>query len=458
MDKGAPSVASCSYHLDRSVHHRTLLAGLTTGCQFSLPDDELVTHDGGLRCIFHLPEQAKARWTSQQREHFREALLSVISEAQENSSLLDLSGVVFPGLIEIGCSENPVSLPRVLFIGCIFTADARIENVVFKDEVYFNGAIFRDQALLSGNTFRRDAHFNDADLGPNIHLSGSRFEANAYFQAARFPSNVWCSKMILAGRGWFQNARFEGIAYLDDCRFGGELDFSADTADDKKTDLPDLTFERSVFADRASFTNRIFSRPTSFASAVFHVAPEFHGCKLHQDTDFSGTRFLDTGKAERSVICDIHPTPVDAARAYRTLKHAMESVRNLDEEMRFFALEQASLRQSPHRSASVTLVSLLYDVTCGYGRNIHRPLILLIVTFAIGAVAQYLLMRGRPDAPNGVGQVLRFTLIQVFEPTALLKRADAPLGAAMLSIALAALCVTLLSLSLIAIRRRFKLG
>ena len=345
MGSNKPPATTCQYQLDRGIHHRTLLAGLTAGCQFDVSQNELHDYAGQRWCMFHLPEAAKAKWEPQLKDKFRVALLSVIRHAQEKSTLLDLSGTVFPGQIEIGSAAEVLVLPRTLLIGCVFTEDARIENVLFAQEVYFDKTIFRGQALMSDNTFRGDAHFNDVDMGPNISLSGGKFEANAYFQSAGFPSNVWCGDISFAGRAWFQNAILGGIVYFNDCRFGGEVDFGVNRPDDTTTAFPEITFEDSVFEDRVSFVNRIFSSSTSFANATFHVAPEFHGCRLHQDTDFSGTLFLDKGDAKRSVICGVAPRPVDAARAYRTLKVAMENARNLEDEARFASLEQASLRK-----------------------------------------------------------------------------------------------------------------
>lgn len=343
---GDPRVSAthndCSFKLDRSTYHRTLLAGLPGGCQFN--GAAVLQHDGRHWCTFHLPLAAKAAWSGQQKTDFNQRVIEIVEKAAKSGTLLDLCGVAFPTAIQFDRKPETLSLPNSLFMHCAFADDIRFENVEFAGWVYFNGSKIRGQALLQQIAYAQEAHFDRVEFGHNAHLGRSTFRGNAYFQGAKFPGNTWCSDITFAGRAWFQEATFGGYSYFERCTFGGEADFSTRQAEDEKLAFPTITFAESIFKDRSCFTNRRFASSTSFAKAVFHIAPEFHGCRFHQDTDLSETTFLDRGNTVRAEICGVEPHPVDAARAYRTLKHAMETLRNADDEARFLALEQESLR------------------------------------------------------------------------------------------------------------------
>ncbi len=332
--------SECCYALDRSVTHRTRLTNLPSGCQFGQLGAPWTDHKGKSWCKFHLPESAKAAWTAKQRNAFGQELLALILDAARKPVSLDSSGVVVPGPFKLGGTKKKLTLPNALLLDCVFMEDLTFENVSFSGWTYFDGTCFRDQALLDGTTYHGEASFNDVDFGPNIHLGNSDFRDNAYFQGAQFPLNTWCSDVTFAGRAWFQEAVFGGITYFERCSFGGDADFGTDHPGDSRLAFPTISFEGSVFKDRVSFTNRRFSNSTRFAGAVFHVAPEFYGCEFHEDTDLSNTTFLDYGRTERSVICSVAPREVDAARAYRTLKRAMERLRDVQNEGRFLALEK----------------------------------------------------------------------------------------------------------------------
>jgi hypothetical protein len=301
-------------------------------------------HDGSPWCKFHLPEAAKKTWTDEQRSGFAKDFVALIHQSAGESLLLDLSGVVVPCELSLGSPTRKLSLPNALFTECVFMEDVEFKNVSFSGWVYFDGTRFCEQALLGGTTYHGETSFDLVDFGPNIHLGESRFQDNAYFQRARFHGNTWCSDVTFVGRAWFQEATFRSFTYFQRCEFGGEADFSTRHPDDPSYAFSTITFQESLFKDRVVFNNRRFSNSTRFTGAVFHIAPEFHGSEIHEDTDFSNTTFLDLGQTERTEICGVYRQEVDAARAYRTLKRAMERLRDGENEARFRTLENDAIR------------------------------------------------------------------------------------------------------------------
>lgn len=350
----ASDASECAHVLDRSRSHKTRLANLPSGCQFGQVGAPWTDYNGMSWCRFHLPEAAKRDWTEKQRNAFGQELQGLILDAARERRLLDLSGVVVPGSFRLGNTRKKLMLPNALLLDCVFMGDVTFENVSFSGWAYFDGTHFCDQALLDGTTYCGEASFNRVDFGPNVHFGNSHFRDNAYFQGARFPLNTWCSDVRFAGRAWFQEAVFGGISYFERCSFGGDADYSTDHPGDPHLAFPTISFEGSTFKDTVSFTNRRFSNRTRFTGAVFHLAPEFYGCQLHEDTDLTNTTFLDQGQAKRSVICGVTPREVDSARAYRTLRRAMEHLRDTENEGRFFALEKEAIRgsKSPHSDTS----------------------------------------------------------------------------------------------------------
>lgn len=111
---------------------------------------------------------------------------------------------------------------------------------------------------------------------------------------------------------------------------------------------------------------RILGIPTKRHHAdktVFLGIPDFHGCKFHQDTSFVGTEFEV-------------PPGNDAARAFRTLKLAMEGLKSSHEEQMFFRLEMEADRPDLPRGRQ--WISRLYWASSNYGHSLLRPFMTLI--------------------------------------------------------------------------------
>jgi hypothetical protein len=153
---------------------------------------------------------------------------------------------------------------------------------------------------------------------------------------------------------------------------------------------------------------------------------------------------------------------VDAARAYRTLKLAMENTRNSDDEVRFFAYEQQCVRVNPNTPMSARVVSWFYEKTSDYGQSIHKPLVFLLGTSLIFFLLNYITLGGHYAGFSRSAYVylismVRFTLRQMVQPFSLIQQESISLFNSALAIVESLLNVIFISLTLVAIRRRFKI-
>lgn len=213
-------------------------------------------------------------------------------------------------------------------------------------------------------------------------------------------------------------------------------------------------FRENVFIGVADFKNRVFQDTVDFSGSTFHKAPRFHNAQLHQDSSFDRVKFLD-------VLSET------AAQDYRVLRLQMENVRARQEEGRFFALEQRSLRKSQKTKLSDRTLSLIYDYISDYGNSIFRPIVWFLVTnLTISTFLAYNL--GLPTNLSGLDmRFLEFSLSQTFNPFAAVRNPEIykpiyqiefSLGIQILSLFQGIINLTLLTCVIIALRRRYRIS
>lgn len=434
----------CAFNLKRGVP----LKGFISGCQFDVPKENLIEFIGEVWCKYHLPvlggdevKSEKANWDDETCNRFNSEIIEWIKTASGSSDILDLSGVVFPAKIDF-------RLPARATFG-INSID--FQHARFCSDVTFGKTVFRSVSNFQNCIFEGDLRCLDARFAGSANFFSAHFQGVVYFQNASL------------GLGIFSNAVFDSTANFNGttgslfnfsgCYFGGNTDFGAL----KETDIPFASFDHASFRSFTNFNNRYFRDRTIFESATFLVAPSFHNCRLHQDTNFSDAEFLDTETG-------------GAARAYRTLKLAMEGHRARDEQANFYALEQQSLRKQPDTSWALKATSMAYEVASDYGRNFHRPLWLLagLTTLVAGAYYRFIPLAGGKISRT---EAFYFAIEQVVRPFSVwsgsyqanishsLQTAleNSPLLIPMLASAQSLLSVGLVALSILALRRRFKM-
>ena len=438
----------CAFHLGDRLRS-------DSGCQFGVSDDRLISFAGRTWCPFHLPLEAegeaseKAAWQHDERkiQAFNGEIFAFVLDAKQRGETADLSGTVFPADISFGSfSGDDDALPPVLFLQASFGGIAR-----------FGGASFGGDAWFAGASFGSIAMFEGANFGGHALFQGASFGVGAWFARANFGRDARFADASFGGHALFQGASFGDAATFVDASFAGRADFSGSAGHEAEAGGQDsffrASFENATFGRRARFSNRRFLDTTSFRKTVFECAPEFHNCVLHQDTDFSGADFQDHRGTDR----------VDAARAYRTLKLAMEQLRNSDDQARFFRHEQRARRLRADTPRALKAISWLYEKTADYGESPVRPLLWLLTAFLVFSALYFLaqsgLGAGAPWQWPEPGATLRFALQQVFLPfRVFIAEPPVALLLGLLGALHSLLNLGLLALFVIALRRKFRLG
>lgn len=466
----------CSFNLDRLQRLGLIgekYSGLGTGCQFNVAEEELYVASPHVKlCKFHVSQQPahQEQWHIDPEE-VNEHLFAFVDTARNAGRIADLSGVQVPGAISFERYTGDMdSLPDVLFVNAVFSGKASFRGTAFSGIANFHGARFLGGADFSGANFSETASFRVSDFQHGVNFDGAEFSAFANFVNATLSGpdrdvTVFSDSKFATGAD-FSGARFiDGADFLD-VQFSGdanftETQFSAATFFVMVTFEKDAlfraarfdslaTFRRATFGGRARFSDLRFVDTTDFSDAIFNVAPEFHGCELHQDTSFAHAEFRDHRGRPHT----------DAARAYRTLKLAMEQVRATREQALFFRHEQRSLRLRSDTPRSIKMISWLYEVTSDYGESPIRPLIGLGATFIVFFLFYFAIQTsGKPVLTwADSGDSLFFTAQQVFVPfRVFLSNPREPLGLILLTALHSILNVGFITLFIIALRRKFRL-
>lgn len=266
-----------------------------------------------------------------------------------------------------------------------FKKDAIFKEFFFSGYARFYDTSFRVDADFSGATFNGDAGFDrvtfnaadecvlpfvdseitvsDAMKRGTTRFNNATFRKTTKFIDAKFRGTTRFNDATFIGKARFDNAKFLGDAWFD-----ANIDQNRDPKDQSGNYFKNASFEKCKFCAEVSFINRRFLTTVSFNYCEFLKPPSFHNSELHQDTNFKGTVFNDTKSRH-------------ADRAYRTLKLAMEKTRARDEQARFYALEQQSIRNQHETASWVKLTSWLYEISSNYGQSALRPLVGLVVIF-----------------------------------------------------------------------------
>jgi hypothetical protein len=260
-----------------------------------------------------------------------------------------------------------------------FSKSASFGKVKFSSYADFKRSDFEDGASFSSAIFESPALFDTASFGNDADFRAATFHGSAEFRGACFGDRPIFRNVRFVGDADFQAAAFGDDISFECAHFSRSADFSASIRPDaEKTRLEfnAITFAGASFLGDATFEGRKFKSTTRFGrprdtqdacAAVFRGIPNFHGCELHQDTDFRDTMFRDDFDAIQGP---------DAARAYRTLKLAMEKAKATREEQQFFRLEMRA--EHPGMRFWPRTISSIYAAVSDYGFSLRRPVIALL--------------------------------------------------------------------------------
>lgn len=310
-----------------------------------------------------------------------------------------------------------VFLTGALFNGATFNKMVSFDNATFEQDAYFIASKFNDGAIFSGAIFKHGAVFNNACFYHIANFNYSKFEAVASFECVEFQFEAH-----------FQGTSFN-IASFDGVLFSKKVDFSGNSFynENKLQTFGRISFSGTHFREQADFSNREFKGSTSFEEfkgqpTQFDVVPLFHNCELHQDTTFIEAIFPLPSKTDKS-----------AARAYNTLRHAMNQQQSTREEQRFLKLELDAERLMA--KDGVRQLYWIYKQIADYGFSVWRPALTLL-TLPILCFGMFYgsltslnhctsLLSHRCQFDVGlIIQTVEFTLLQSLPPLGLDKMSD----------------------------------
>jgi len=273
------------------------------------------------------------------------------------------------GGVEIEFEFNAFWFPgKAGFIEAIFSGYADFGKAIFSGYADFGKAIFSGQADFREATFSEHAYFSKATFSSHAYFPEATFSRYAYFIKATFSGPADFREATFSSRAYFPEATFSEAAYFSEATFSGAADFNKATfsryADFSKAIFSGFAdFREATFSWGAHFINASFESTTYFKYTEFNKPPEFHNVDLHQNTSFYGVKYKNETGNE------------DEARAWRTLKLAMNKIHNHDQELIFFKYEMDAKREvlkAGDQYVSWFLIGL-YGTVSDYGTSIFKP-------------------------------------------------------------------------------------
>ena len=310
-------------------------------------------------------------------------------QAKFNNSIFDANANFKGATFGLSCAFTHTDFRwDVDFSQTTFSSGADFSYVQFGSHAEFEDAHLKGSTLFQSSSFKGPANFVKSKFGDRTDFRTSIFHADADFHGASFGDSLDFGATTFRADCMFQATAYGDRAEFEQTVFFGVADFSASiyASTNDSSHFQVISFASACFKGDVNFEGRKFKSTTRFGRAItpdgkygdmaiFQGIPMFHGCELHQDTDLRETTFQEDFSASRGG---------DAARAYRTLKLAMEKLKATREEQRFFRLEMKA--EHPSLSRGKRGISTLYSLFSDYGFSLWRPIIaLLIFSILFGA-------------------------------------------------------------------------
>ena len=378
---------------------------------------------------------------------------------------------------------------NAIFRYSTFLGDASFEQSTFSGNTVFRGAEFLRNALFDDATFLDRALFDDATVSGEALFANSNFSSTALFRDtifahlasfdhANFSGNASFRDAIFSDDASFHNTTYSGSILFDEATFSGDTDFSwggrigSKAEDVFATEEGDSTkkvrygvselgvlqrfeFSGGFVRGIADFSNRTFKQAADFSRRRFEKPPRFHGADIHQGTKWRNAFFGGTEEE-------------DAEQDYRTLRLAMEKIRDRPQEGVFFALEQRAIRHQAGPWSLRSLISLGYDVFSDYGRSPGRVLAWLAATLMLFLIFYIMIYGQRIDDWPVFYDLVALTLGQVLKPFAVWSveaknlpldlMQDSPRLFKFLATLQSVICLSFIALFVLALRWQFRRG
>ena len=378
-------------------------------------------------CIFHKPNKSE----NEAKEFWRK-FLERFNPKREKIFIEEIGkeveGFVFEDVVDCRGFVFP-KIPKSIdfsFNCAIFNEGADFSNTVFECDAEFINVIFRGFADFRRTIFKQNAYFIRACFGEialfyEAEFKGSKNTTTA-FVSAKFINEADFEYTEFNNRTLFIGAEFKEIANFRLTNFSGE-----------STDFSEVKFKKVVIFSNTKFKENILFIGTEFRDDAMFVGSKFRGVAIFKDdrrkiyAKFLGKlNFLNTS-FENGVNIDLplecFKLPEAEAEACRVQRIWYEKEGNKDKANEMFVRERRALRRAKVRQAkeqldesksiklklkaiwnlfkayaSACIEFLLADLTCEYGTNWKKPIVLWIFTVLILFPLLYLVTKSVPNA------------------------------------------------------------
>jgi len=242
----------------------------------------------------------------------------------------------------------------------------------------FNKSVFHGPAYLGKTTFNGSTDFREAIFNERADFNEAIFSGYASFGEVIFSEHVEFIEVTFSGGASFREVIFGCAVHFSKAKFNGDLFESSKSANFSEAKFNGYAiFSEAAFGKKVDFINVSFKGPVNFKKTKFNIPPKFHNADLHQDTSFHNAIYVKKTGNE------------DDARAWRTLKLAMNKIHNHDQELMFFKYEMDAKRAVLRKSGklfSAWLPVSLYKWSSNYGTSLLKTFSLWVGLWIISAL------------------------------------------------------------------------
>jgi hypothetical protein len=383
---------------------------------------------------------------------------------------LDLTGYIFP-------------LP-VIFCGCTFKGEVRIEGARFESWVNFSDATFEKSLIIKNTEFEGEFDFESGRCHKSLIINDCQFKYKAKFDDLDVSDRFYISKIKFEDDVDLSELGAYGGFILSDCVFDKEVMFSGQFH--KEALFLGNRFDGFVYFSLAHFKAPIILRGNVFKyrptidKIRLSYLPVMPGDKIGAGPPliFGYYRLLTRLKAINDAAANLVAQLVAVAKAedsYPALRQFRLFAQEYDDRrlaLEIYALEQKSRRLwYDHPLSSAFILGLLFQIFSDFGRSIFRPLVGLLIATILSTVAFFLTSNSETCS---IAAKLKFSVLVsannalpflAWPKQSLLARAEAclfsvqdlPLSYGILSISQMMLSLVFLFLTGLAIRNAFKM-
>jgi hypothetical protein len=312
---------------------------------------------------------------------------------------------------------NPLTknyVPYALdLIGYEFDNPLMIDGRIFNMPLLFLFAKFRKWVKVTDAQFGRTIDFTYAQFFDWIAFDNVALSGNAIFGYAKFHTFSDFSKFKVGKIAHFRGVEFVGSTKFSEAKFSGNANFI-----DVKFHLG-ANFSDVEFFENASFSSALFANEASFRSAKFNKQCRFDNFPEKLDgwseettflskAEFENASFRNVGHFERVRFINFIPSFLgvdnattrlefsgdeyfakndvseDAINRLGLLKRLADEHGQIDQAMRFNALELRAKSKTQNAGLVFKLVTNLYELFSNYGRSFFRPIVFYFLLIWLG--------------------------------------------------------------------------